>query len=84
MKKMSLVTQTIEVTVDESKFTDEFMNQFRKDFYDFDSVDDHIRHLAQLYARGVVDEFTTFIEGYGKPQDMGISFYAVECQAEIE
>lgn len=84
MEKISLVTQTIEVAVDESKFTAEFMDQYRKDFYYFESIDDHIKHLAQMYARGIVHEFTKFIEGYGNPQDMAIRFTALECQTEIE
>jgi len=59
------VIQTVEVTVNEAAFTPEFMQEFRKDFYPFDNINEHRRHLAQLYARGIVDEFSDFIEGYG-------------------
>ncbi len=68
------VTQYISVGLDESKFTEEIMEDFRKSFYAFYDVNDHRKHLAQLYARGIVDEFTDFIEGYGNPKDFGITF----------
>jgi len=74
MKKSIVVSQEIKVTIDESKFDEAFMEEFRQSFYHFTTIDDHLCHLAQLYARGLVDEFSTFIEGYGPMADMGISF----------
>ena len=83
MKRTVGVQQLIEVTVDEAKFTPEFMAEFRASMYPFDEVGQHIEHLAQLYARGAVDGFSAFIEGYGPPKDFGISFRAAECQTSV-
>jgi hypothetical protein len=69
------VIQTIKVTVDETKFTSEFMEEFRQGFYPFETLQEHVEHLAQLYARGLVDDCPNqFIEGYGPAREMGIKF----------
>ncbi len=79
MKKQVELVQLVNVTVDESKFTAEFYEEFNTYFYDFGSdIEKHIEHLAQMYARGVVHEFTEFIEGYGPVQDFGIKFEEVD------
>lgn len=83
MEKIVTVTQEIMVEVDETTFTEEFMNEFKKDFYDFETIDDHIKHLAQLYARGLVDE-NSFIEGYGPAANMGIKFESIDQWEDIE
>lgn len=72
MRKIVEVTQTIEVEIDEKKFTPEFMQDFRKHFYDFNSVDDHIKHIAQMEARGLIQSEDAFVEGYGNLDAMGI------------
>lgn len=77
------VSQIIQVTVDEDKFTPEFMKEFRKSFYPFLSINDHVEHLAQLYVRGAVHDFTAFIEGYGPPSDFGIKFSEGSVEAEV-
>lgn len=68
-----IVDVVIEVSVkmDESKFTPEFMQEFRDNFYPFTSIEDHVNHLAQLAAREVIHT-PCFIEGYGNSEDMGI------------
>jgi hypothetical protein len=69
------VTQTIEVELDETKFDEAFMEEFRESFYQFDTIEEHAEHLAQLHARGIVelDSFSgEFIEGHGPSKDMGI------------
>lgn len=43
----------VDFTVDPSKFTPEFMAGFARDFFDYDTLDEHLGHLAQLCARGV-------------------------------
>jgi hypothetical protein len=76
------VSQLIEVTVDESKFTPEFMSEFRREtMYSFTLIEDHIAHLAQLYARSLVHDNRDYIEGYGIARDMGIKFKQI-CQDE--
>jgi len=82
MKKTVLVTQEVEVEIDESKFSPEFMKEFRESFYPFQTMDQHIEHLAQMEARGVIHN-DNFIEGYGKPSDMGISIHIDSCETEI-
>ena len=77
------VSQIIGVTVDETKFTPEFMAEFRKSFYQFHKIDDHIEHLAQLYARGFINNFSDFIEGYGDPKDFGIKFRESDFDLQI-
>lgn len=81
--KTVLVEQVVKVTVDEAKFTPDFMQEFRASMYPFNDVDDHIEHLGQLYARGLCDEFTKFIEGYGPPADMGIEVKITDVTEEI-
>jgi hypothetical protein len=66
------VVQVVRVTMDEAKFTPEFMEEFRRYFYDFTTLDDHAAHIAQLAARGLIDT-PCFIEGYGPSEEMGIS-----------
>lgn len=73
-KKKVEVRQTIEVTVDETKFDESFMEDFRRTMYPFQTLDEHIEHLAQLSARGIIFNEDSFIEGYGVAKDMGIKF----------
>jgi hypothetical protein len=82
MKKIVLVTQEVEVEIDETKFSPQFMKEFRESFFQFHTLDKHIEHLAQLEARGVIYN-DSFIEGYGNPSDMGISMSIESCETEI-
>lgn len=66
------------VTVDESKFTPEFYAEFNQSMFPLTSVEQAIEHLANLYARGVIDGDTDFIEGYGPVAEMGIKFRNAE------
>lgn len=69
------VVRFVDVTLDESKFTETFMEEFRESFFPFFTIEDHRKHLAILYARGVIDGWRDeFIEGYGPASEMGISF----------
>lgn len=70
------VTQTVMVELDESKFDDAFMASFRDFFYPFHTVKDHATHLAQLAARGLLNE--DFVEGYGPLAAMGIKVTVLE------
>lgn len=75
------VTSTVIVELDESKFTEEFMEEFRKDFYDFFTIEDHAAHIVQLASR----ELPTngFIEGYGESSDMGIKTSVEDVYEEV-
>lgn len=78
------VTRRVKVTVDETKFTPEFMAEFRESFFPFEEVREHVAHLGALFARGAIDEFDDFIEGYGPPKEMGIRLEAVPWSEEVE
>jgi len=87
MKRTVLVTQTVEVEVDERKFTPEFMAEFRKYFYEFTTVEEHIEHLAQMFARGVYSEHVDFIEAYGDRKELkrlGIKVKVLDRETETE
>lgn len=77
-----LVTQMIKVTVDETKFDETFMEEFRDSFFPFDTLEEHVCHLGQLHARGVEDD--EFIEGYGPAEDMGITLRTLWGEEELE
>ena len=80
MKRIVEVMQSVEVEIDESKFTPEFMAEFRESFYQFRTIERHIEHLAQLEARGLSRDF---IEGYGPAEDFGIKMRVIDCESEI-
>lgn len=80
------VTSEVQVTLDESRFDAEFMKGFREAFYQFNSIEQHARHLAQMQARGLLDEpqlTNKFIEGYGPANDMGIEIVTIDCETQI-
>ena len=67
------VTQEVEVTIDEDKYTEEDLEAFREDFYNFADYEDHAQHLAQLKAQGLItDRSDDFVEGYGPLDEAGI------------
>jgi len=70
----------VDVTVDETKFDDTFMEEFRESHYNFNDIDEHLEHLAQLYARF---GNSRFIDGYGNPNNMGISCKIDDITTEI-
>lgn len=83
------VTQTVSVTLDNTKFDEKFMEGFRESFYPFYELKDHAEHIAQLMAREVMygDDPKEFVEGYGPIGEMGISaktgsidFYTIESE----
>lgn len=73
---------SVSVTIDPKKFTKKFLKDFAATFYKFTTVQQHVDHLAQLYARGVVNSMTTFIEGYGDIKEFGISFKELSIEVD--
>ena len=71
MRAFINIDQNVVVTIDRAKFSEEFMREFRECFYPFDTIEEHLRHLATLYARGIAYN-GGFIEGYGEAEAMGI------------
>lgn len=82
MKREVEVRQTVVVGIDESKFDEAFMEEFRSTMYPFKTLDDHLKHLAQLHVRGLADN-KSFIEGYGEAAEMGISFEVIDQAEEL-
>lgn len=77
------VTQTVTVTLDETKFDEPFMEEFRRHFYGFDTIEEHVEHLAQLEARGLVGDYKPFVEGYGRLDEMGVKLSSDHFEEEI-
>lgn len=82
MKKTVTVTQVVEVVLDESKFTAEFIEEFRYYFFDFKTIEDHAKHLAEMEATGKTEGH--YIEGYGDLRELGIELTVLELETEIE
>lgn len=68
------VTQTVKVRLDETKFTPDFLTGFAEGMFPLDGLEGHAKHLAQLTARGMIDDLdpNPFVEGYGLLSEMGI------------
>lgn len=83
-KRIVRVTQLIEVATDDAAFDADFFAEFNGSIFQTDTVDDHAEHLAQLFARGIIDGTADeFIEGYGPAKDMGIEFRRVDLDMEV-
>lgn len=85
-----LVTREVEVTLDETKFTDEFMQEFRDNFFNITSLEGHAAHLGWVHATGVEDldysptsTYPPFIEGYGPANEMGIRVQTIGSESEV-
>lgn len=91
------VTQTIEVTLDDTKFTPEFFKEYNEsityrggDDGDIEwALRNHAEHLAWVHATGVeaLDYVTpsaaAFVEGYGPASDMGIKAREIATETEV-
>lgn len=66
MKKFKCKVERIDeyiIEFDENIINKEWMEEFRKNFYNFTTLREHAEHLAQLRARSGNE----FLEGYGTP-----------------
>lgn len=50
------------IEIDDEDLGEDFLDEFKKHFYDYDDWDEHAKHIAIRKALG-----DTFIEGYGVP-----------------
>lgn len=80
MKRTVDVTISVEVETDDSIFTPEFLEDFRSYMYPFQNIEDHVKHLAQLEARGLL---SGFVEGYGSLKMCGVNAKTVSTEMEI-
>lgn len=58
------------------------MQEFRDTFYNFDTIEEHMEHIGQLVARGIWND--DFVEGYGKPSDLGIEVEIINSETWVE
>lgn len=78
------VLQIVKVTLDETKFTPEFMEEFRASFFPFEELTEHAEHIAQLAARDIFGGFPDeFIEGYGPANGMGIQAHVKDVETRL-
>jgi len=80
------VISTVEVTLDETKFTPEFFAEFNETISDWnDDLEEHAKHLAWVHATGVeaLDGYGSFVEGYGPTKDMGISAMLLSTEVDL-
>jgi hypothetical protein len=75
------VIVVLDVTLDESKFTDEVMNDFN-DCIGKTDMAGHFKNLAFQEANGFIG-FDNFVEGYGDISDLGVEFREVSRDQEI-
>lgn len=81
------VTATVRVKLDASKFTPDFMEDFRQHFFPFDTIEEHAEHIGQLAARELYSfgfNRDEFVEGYGKIGPMGIFAWVDQIETEAE
>lgn len=86
MKKFTVqVAQDVEVTLDESRFTPEFMENYRKNFYPFNTLEDHAKHLAELAADGRIPLWneSAFVEGYGALKASGVKLEITYTEVDL-
>lgn len=68
MKKFKVnveINKEFEIEIDETKITDEVLDNFEKYFYKLDEEEDRIKSLANDYCRLRALGFGGSIEGYG-------------------
>ena len=82
-------TTTVKVTLDETKFTPEFMAEFRDGFYKFHTLKEHAEFLGEGVALGNISETSQynpqqFEEGYGLLSELGISLEVLYSESETQ
>lgn len=70
------VIQTVLVTIDETKFTEEWMEEFSSCMYPFNTIEEHVKHIARNYEY-------RHIEGYDY-DDLRIKCELVSESEEFE
>lgn len=86
-KHLVTVILIVEVTLDDSKFTPEFFEEYQESIAPYGTVQKHAEHLAWLHATGVEDLDTSlnpFVEGYGPINDFGIRAMTKDTEVEYE
>jgi hypothetical protein len=74
------VTFSVSVTLDETKFTPEFMKEYNEAYEENLDLDDHFKLIAYLDVINNLDND----QGYGDPYEMGIKVSTVDVFEEIQ
>ncbi len=83
IKKFTVeVLTTVEVTIDDQKLDQEFMDDFSRYFYELDTLEEHACYLAQLEAREMIG-WDDFVEGYGDLKELGIELKVIDRTEEV-
>lgn len=82
MKCFVQVLTNVEIELDETKFTPQWISDFRRIMYPFEDITAHAEHIAQLATRGMLNK--DFTEGYGRLADMGIKAKIMDQIVYIE
>lgn len=82
------VVSTVDITLDETKFTPEFFEEFNGSITDWcDDLEEHAKHLAWVHATGVEDlayvRSAPFVEGYGPVDEMGIQAVTRDTEMDV-
>lgn len=67
------------IELDDNKLNEEWMQEFKEVFYDFDDLEEHAEHIAKERARFGHG----FFEGYGIPLVNGKSICFDEAETEV-
>lgn len=74
------VTNVVSVTLDETKFDAEFMQEFSRYMFYVDSLEDIAKHIAYNFAANGADYF---VEGVGHLEEMGVLIREHGWETEI-
>lgn len=75
MKSFNLTVETdIELIIDETRFTPEFLKEYAETIGGCHNLEDHLKNLSVLITRGQISSDRDFVEGYGVLRDFGVSF----------
>ena len=87
-KKLEITRITgVEVEIDESKITQEFLEQFSRTIYKVDSVEDIIKfagYRAVEEDHSLGKHYDEFIEGLGDSKEIGLKVYYEYDETEID
>lgn len=71
------VTQVVKVQIDDEKINEDFNRVFSSYMWDVNCIEDHVKHLAQMEARGLID-CDGYVEGYGRLPEIGCASRALK------
>lgn len=80
MEKTVRLEFEVKIKYDKSFFNKKFMEAFRDYMFPFETVGEHLEHLAQMKVRGLAEGF---VEGYGDLDEKGIVMRCEQTNSEV-